>query len=221
MRKKTNRASTSLRVCFLDQNPISLNYLTHLLRRHEFEVVGEQEAYDQQSSSPAGRLVIAIDEKVLAPGSRLSMRSLRTCFPQAKLLILATVPTHGEQWQLLHGIHGFLLYSEVKEKLVPALRALRDGHMWLPPEVLEYLARLSLEADEKNLPLTLRETEVIRLIGEGLSNKEIGTRLSIAEKTVKFHASNVFAKLGVHDRNSAVEIAHSPHPTGREISARI
>ena len=61
---------------------------------------------------------------------------------------------------------------------------------------------------KRRLPLTLRETEVIRLIGEGLSNKEVGTRLGIAGKTVKFHASNAFAKLGVHDRNTAIEIAH-------------
>lgn len=209
MRNKGHHESTPIAVCFLEQNPISLNYLTHLLRGREFKVVGEQEAYEQRSSSPAGRLVLAIDEKALATGSRLSMRSLRTRFPEAKLLVLATVPPRGEQCQLLRGIDGFVVYSEAKGKLVPALRALGDGHVWLPPEVLEYLARLALQADEKKRPLTLRETDVIRLIGEGLSNKEIGTRLGIAEKTVKFHASNVFAKLGVHDRNSALEITHS------------
>jgi len=206
---KSNRKSSPTAVCFLEQNPISLNYLTHLIRGHEFKVVGEQEAYGQQGSLPAEVEVLVIDEKVLTPGSRLSVRSLRTRFPEAKLLILATVPPRGEQCKLLCGFDGFVLYSEAKAKLVPALRALYDDHVWFPPEVLEYLARLALKADEKKLPLTLRETEVIRLIEEGLCNKEIGTRLSIAEKTVKFHASNVFAKLGVHDRNSAIEIAHS------------
>ncbi len=209
MTNKSNPKSSSIAVCFLDQNPISLNYLTNLLRGHEFKVVAEQEAHERQVASSAGRLVLAIDEKLLSPGSRLSMRSLRIRFPEAKLLLLATVLPHGEQCQLLRGIEGFVVYSEAKGKLVPALRALRDGHVWLPQEALEYLARLALEADEKRLPLTSRETEVIGLIGEGLSNKEIGTRLGIAEKTVKFHASSVFAKLGVHDRNSALEIARS------------
>jgi DNA-binding NarL/FixJ family response regulator len=209
MRNKSNRESTPIAVCFLEQNPISLNYLSHLLRGHEFEVVGEGEAHERQSSSPAGRLVLAIDERVLTPGNRLSMRSLRTRFPEAKLLILATVPPRGEQCELLLGIDGFVLYSEAKGKLCLALRALCDGHVWLPHEVLEYLARLALQANRKKLRLTLRETEVIRVIGEGLSNKEIGTRLGISERTAKFHASNVFAKHGVHDRNTAVEIAHS------------
>jgi DNA-binding NarL/FixJ family response regulator len=209
MRNKSNLKSTPIAVCFLEQNPISLDYLAHLLRGREFDVVGEEEAFKRQSSSPAGRLVLAVDEKVLAPGNRLSMRTLRTRFPEAKLLMLATVPPRGELYQLLRGIHGFVLYSEVKGKLVPALRALCDGHFWLPQEVLEYLARLAQQVNGKKLRLTSREAEVIRLIGEGLSNKEIGTRLSVAEKTVKFHASNVFAKLGVHDRYSAAEIAHS------------
>ena len=171
--------------------------------------MAEQEAYEQQSSLSVGGLILAIDEKVLTPGSRLSMRSLRIRFSEAKLLILATVPPRGEQCQLLRGIDGFVLYSEAKGKLVPALRALCGGHAWFPREVLEHLARLAPQAGEKKLPLTSREAEVIRLIGEGLSNKEIGNKLGVTEKTVKFHASNVFAKLGVHDRNSAVEISHS------------
>ena len=209
MRHKSNRESTPIALCFLEQNPISLTYLTHVLRGHEFDVLGEEEALEQRSSSPAGRLVLVVDEMILSAGNRVSMRSLRIRFPGARLLILATALPHGEQLQLLRGIDGFVLYSEAKTKLVPAIRALCDGHVWLPPEVLEYLARLALHADEKKLPLTLRETEVIRLIGEGLSNKEIGNKLGVTEKTVKFHASNVFAKLGVHDRNSAVEISHS------------
>jgi DNA-binding NarL/FixJ family response regulator len=209
MRDKSHAGSPPIGVCFLEQNPISLDYLTRLLHGHGFEVVGEQEAYQRQNSSTAGRLVLAMDERLLAPGSRLSMRLLRIRFPQAKFLILAAVPPRGEQCQLLRGIDGFVLYADVKETLIPALRALTEGRLWLPPEVLEYLARLALQGDGKKLRLTLRETEVIRLIGEGLSNKEIGSNLGVGEKTVKFHASNVFAKLGVHDRNSAVEVARS------------
>jgi DNA-binding NarL/FixJ family response regulator len=209
MRNKSNRESPPIAVCFLEQNPISLTYLTHVLRGHEFDVISEEEARERQSLSRAGQLVLAADEKILAQANRLSLRFLKTRFPEAKLLIFATSPPRSEQCELLRGIDGFVLYSEAKGKLCLALRALCDGHVWLPQEVLEYLARLALQANRKKLRLTLRETEVIRVIGEGLSNKEIGTRLGISEKTVKFHALNVFAKLGVHDRNSAIEIAHS------------
>jgi DNA-binding NarL/FixJ family response regulator len=196
-------------VCFLGQNPISLDYLTHLLRGHELQVVDEQKVYQQQGLSPRAKLVLALDESFLLPASRLSVRSIRTRFPQAQLLILASAAPSAEQCQFLRGIDGLVLYSEAKDKLIPALRALRDGHMWFPRQILEGFARLASQADKQGRPLTERETEIIPLMGEGLSNKEIANKLGVTEKTVKFHASNLFAKLGVHDRSSAVELVHS------------
>jgi DNA-binding NarL/FixJ family response regulator len=183
-----------------------LNYLARLLPRGEFTVVDEHEAYERRSSSLGEGLVLAIDEKGFAPWAH---RCLRVRYPGAKLLMLAVRKPRGEECQLLLGVDGLVLYSEARTELVPALRALRDGHLWFPPEVLEYLVRLALRGNERQTQFTLRETEIIRLIGEGLCNKEIGARLGITEKTVKFHASNVFAKLGVHDRNSAIEAVHT------------
>lgn len=207
MPNRTRQKPTPLAVCFLGQNPISLNFLTQLLPRREFRVLDEHEATEPHSR---GRLVFVVDEKILAQPGRLTLRSLRVCLPGAKLLVLANHLPAGEQYRQLQGIDGLVLYAEAKTKLLPALRALRDGHLWLPPEVLEHFARQAVEAGEgRNGQFTPREGETVRLIAEGLSNKEIGTRLGIAEKTVKFHASNAFAKLGVHDRNSAVEAIHA------------
>lgn len=209
MLSRRSHAPTRVAICFLDQNPISQNYLAHLLRKNGFEVLSEPEVSEKQAALPSGQLVLVIDERILAPESRLSLRSLRVRFPKAKLLILAANTPHGEQCGLLRGIDGFVLYSEAQHRLVPALRALSQGHAWLPREALEYLVQTIPGAGEKTLPFTSREAEVIGLIEEGLSNKEIATRLGIAEKTVKFHASNAFAKLGVHDRSTAVEVAHT------------
>ncbi len=111
MRNKGNLQSRPTAVCFCDQNPVSLEYLTHLLRGQEFEVVGGVEAFERERSSPARRLILAFDEKDLAPGRRLSMRSLRIRFPWAKLLILGATPPSGERCDLLRGCDGFVLYS--------------------------------------------------------------------------------------------------------------
>jgi len=211
VRNQRNSASTPAPVCFFGQNPISLNYLTHVLRGQEFLVLDEDRAYEHQGSSPLARLVLVLDEALLAPGSRLTMRSLRTRFPEAKLLMLGTALPSAEQWHLLRGIDGLVLYSEAKENLIPALRALRDGRMWLPRQMLECFARSGIQADRQNRHFTKREQEIIPLMEQGLVNKEIAAKLGIAEKTVKFHASNLYAKLGVHDRNSAVDLAHSLH----------
>jgi DNA-binding NarL/FixJ family response regulator len=158
-------------------------------------------------------LVLVLDEQALTPPRQPFLRSLRARFPEAKLLILGTDLPHGEGCQAFLGIDGFVPYAEAKAKLIPALRVLCDGCLWLPREVLDHFARLAAQAwppgNKDTGPLTSRESEIIRLLTEGLSNKEIGNNLGITERTVKFHVANVFAKLGVHDRNSAAEIGHT------------
>ena len=68
--------------------------------------------------------------------------------------------------------------------------------------------------DGKSLPFTPREADVVAMVSAGLSNKELGNKLGISERTVKFHVANIFAKLGAHDRQSAAELARSlPSPT--------
>lgn len=196
-------------VCFLDQNPISLEYLTRLLHMRGIETVTVQEASALQDSGIVRRLIFVADEQFLSLGRDLSRRSLKRRFPMAEFLVLGTKSPCGEDCVRLLGSSGFILYSDVKSSLVPALRAVCDGHLCHPQHVLEYFARYAAETREKKQRFTAREEEVIRLIGEGLSNKEIGAKLHITEKTVKFHASNLYFKLGIHDRASAVEMANS------------
>jgi DNA-binding NarL/FixJ family response regulator len=209
--RKSNCERNPISVCFVEQNPISLNYLVHLLPPCAFQVASEEVVSERPCSSIRGRLVLVFDEKVLTVERRL-IRCLSARFPEAKLLILGTHSPCGEGCQLLYGVDGFVLYADVKDSLIPALCALCDGHLWLPTEVLEYFVRLAKSSrpqNGKSLPFTSREAEVIRMLSEGLSNKEIGNNLGISERTVKFHVANVFAKLGAHDRSSAIEIAHS------------
>jgi two-component system nitrate/nitrite response regulator NarL len=121
------------------------------------------------------------------------------------------------------GIDGFVRYAEAKEQLIPALRALANGRMWLPRSILECFAQLAAKGSRpessKPRPLTLREAEVVRLLTEGLSNKEIGNQLGITERTVKFHVENLFGKLRVRDRYSAAEVAHSRNAFDTELEA--
>lgn len=199
-------------LCFLDQNPLSLNQLRRLVCPPEFQTVSEMELGDGRFLSTGERLILVLDEKALAPGRRHIVRSLRVRFPEAKFLILGTELPHGEQCHTLLGADGFIMYSEAEGNLLTACRTLRGGHLWLPREALEYFARMArdLRSEEgKSLPFTCRETEVVAMLSEGLSNKEIASNIGISESTVKFHIANIFGKLGAHDRRSAVEIAQS------------
>jgi two-component system NarL family response regulator len=96
------------------------------------------------------------------------------------------------------GARAYLPKATPREELLMALRAVFRGERYLPPSIAERLAaRVGREA------LTARESEVLGLIVKGLSNKEIGDVLSIAEPTVKLHVRSMLAKLGVNDRTQA------------------
>lgn len=207
----TNSAPARMRVCFFDQNPLAIESLITILPRGEFEVLGESEILCRNPLSRGEGLVLAFDAQILSSARWKYIHSLRNRFPGAKLLVLGKeLP---QAFQLLRGIDGFLLYGEVKEKLEPALRALCAGHMWLPREVLERLAQLAAEAphpkESTDETFTAREKDVIALLKEGFSNKEIANSLGICERTTKFHLENIYDKVGTHDRRSAAKIADS------------
>ncbi|MDX3226780.1 response regulator transcription factor [Streptomyces sp. ME19-01-6] len=115
---------------------------------------------------------------------------------------------------LAAGASGFLLKDMTAERLFEAVRVVAAGEALLAPTVTRRLigefVRLRPHTTEPT-PLALltpRETEVLRLIAEGLSNAEIATRLTVSAETVKTHVSRVLAKLGARDRAQAVMLAY-------------
>jgi DNA-binding NarL/FixJ family response regulator len=121
------------------------------------------------------------------------------------------------------GASGFLLKNSDAEHLVEAVRAVAGGHALLAPEVTRRVIAQMTEAPGRPAPvgtaapptrdprldeLTPRELEVLGLVGRGLSNAEVATRLFVGEATVKTHLSNVFAKLHLRDRVQAVVLAY-------------
>jgi len=100
---------------------------------------------------------------------------------------------------LEHGVRGYLLVGSALDDLAAGVRAVHRGARHLSPQVAARLAEsIALE------PLTAREEEVLRLVVEGLCNKAIGRRLSIAVGTVKSHLKSIFGKLDVESRTQAV-----------------
>ncbi len=119
------------------------------------------------------------------------------------------------------GASGFLLKDVTAERLFDAVRVVADGEALLAPGVTRRLIaefaalrrRPSIDAGDELAPasldaLTTRETQVLRLVAEGLSNAEIAVRLVVNEETVKTHVSRVLRKLGLRDRTQAVVMAY-------------
>ena len=100
------------------------------------------------------------------------------------------------------GAIGYLIKDTRGDELVRAIHDAAEGRVHLSPEAATRLAK-DLRQPEDMKSLTERETSVLRLVAEGLANKEIARRLGISEKTVKAHLNNVFAKLDVHSRTQA------------------
>ncbi|MEU4702015.1 response regulator transcription factor [Nonomuraea dietziae] len=117
-----------------------------------------------------------------------------------RVLVLTSVSDRSDVGPAMRaGAAGFLYKDVDPNALVQAVRAVHGGQVLLAQEA----ASAMLSAEAPPVPLTDREREVLRLIAAGRSNKEIARDLSVAEKTVKTHVSNVLMKLGVQDRTQA------------------
>jgi DNA-binding NarL/FixJ family response regulator len=144
----------------------------------------------------------------------------------ARVLILTTFDLDEYVYDALAaGASGFLLKDVTAERLFDAVRVIAAGDALLAPTVTRRLIsefaaqhrRPEAPARAALAALTPRETQVLRLVAEGLSNLEIAARLVVTEETVKTHVSRVLSKLGLRDRTQAVVAAYEtglvvPHP---------
>ena len=139
-------------------------------------------------------------------------REIKVRYPDVKVLVLTSFVNDAQLTPALQaGASGYLLKDIAADDLMKAIRAAQRGETPLAPAVAKKLvegARTPQDDESGKLAaLTERERQVLALLGRGLSNKEIAAKLSISEKTVKFHVSGVLSKLGVSDRTQAALFA--------------
>jgi DNA-binding NarL/FixJ family response regulator len=128
---------------------------------------------------------------------------LRRELPDTEIIALTSVlEDNAVIGAMRAGAIGYLLKDTQSEELIKAIKAAAEGQVQLSPRVASRLIR-EIRAPESPEVLTERETDVLRLLAKGLSNKEIANTLVIGEKTVKTHVSNILSKLGVSSRTQA------------------
>jgi two-component system, NarL family, response regulator len=124
-------------------------------------------------------------------------------FPDARILMLSTHSGEEEIYRALQaGARGYIVKSIVRLELLRAVREVHQGRQYVDPIVSAHLAERRFHRS-----LSSRELEVLRMVAQGLGNKEIGSALNIAEVTVKLHVSHVLEKLNVKDRTQAATVA--------------
>jgi len=134
---------------------------------------------------------------------------------EVKVVVLTSFSDRGRVSDALAaGAIGYLLKDCEPADLLAAVRSAAAGHVPLDPRVAGVL--LPDPASRPEDAMSPRELEVLRLVAQGLANKQIGRRLGISERTVKAHLGRVFRQLGVADRTSAALWAHDhlPDPAG-------
>ncbi|MEL5956211.1 response regulator transcription factor [Streptomyces sp. CLV115] len=185
------------------------------------EVVGEAADGRQAVTEAASHRpdVVLLDIYMPVHGGLAAVAPLLALDPAPRVLMLTTFGTDDNVLTALRdGAAGFLLKDEGPEELIRAVRAAAAGDSVLSPQVTgavvaRMLSGVHQEAapgltDERIARLTGREREVLKLIGEGLSNQEIAGRLRITVGTVKTHVVAVFAKTDTTSRVQAAVLAH-------------
>ncbi|MEU8925390.1 response regulator transcription factor [Kitasatospora sp. NPDC048545] len=219
----------SVKVFLLDDHEVVRRGVHDLLDAEpDLQVIGEAATVEQALTRvPALRPDVAVLDMRLPDGDGVTVcRELRSRMPELACLILTSFDDEEALLDaIMAGAAGYVLKQISGTDLVSAVRTVASGQSMLDPgAATRLMARLRGDAvteQRSDLPqLTEREREVLALVGEGLTNRQIGQRLYLAEKTVKNHISRLLAKLGVERRVQAALIATqtlAPHgqPTGR------
>lgn len=133
----------------------------------------------------------------------VAIQSLRKEFPDVEIIALTSVLDDEKVIGAVRaGAIGYLLKDTQADELCKAIKAAAQGQVQLSPQVAARLVR-EIKAPDSPEKLTQRETDVLRLLALGCSNKDIANELVIGEKTVKTHVSNILMKLGLTSRTQA------------------
>jgi two-component system, NarL family, response regulator DevR len=211
----TTVAKDVIRIFLLDDHEIVRRGLRDLFEAEDdLMVVGESgSAVDAEHIIPALRPHVAVLDARLPDGSGIDVcRAVRSRNPDIRAVILTSYDDDEALFAaIMAGAAGYVLKQIRSDALLDAVRRVAAGQSLLDPavtaRVLERLRHGGEDEPHELASLTEREREILSLIAEGLTNRQIGQRLYLAEKTVKNYVSSLLAKLGLERRTQAAVLA--------------
>ena len=208
------RESKQIRVFLLDDHEIVRRGVRELLEAEpDLLVVGEAgTASSALARIPALRPDVAVLDVRLPDGDGVSVcRDIRSKMPEVACLMLTSFGDDEALFDaIMAGAAGYVLKQIRGTDLVGAVRTVASGRSLLDPEAASRVMARMRDQSRRSDPLaglTGQERKILELIGEGLTNRQIGERLFLAEKTVKNYVSALFAKLGMERRTQAAAYA--------------
>jgi DNA-binding NarL/FixJ family response regulator len=216
-----------VKVLLVDDNRLMLEGLQNLLEAHDIEVAGVA-VNGLESIDLALRLkpdVILMDIRMPGCDGLTAIRSIKAQMPEARIIILTTSTEDGDLFEAVKsGAYGYLLKSMDTEELIGALDQVRQGTPPFSPglaaKLLAEFARAGnpTEPIPSSIPpetagpasggmLNSRQIEVLRMVAEGLSYKEVGARLHLSPRTIKYHMAEIVSRLHLENRAQALTYA--------------
>jgi two-component system response regulator DegU len=200
--------STQIRVFIIDAQPLMAAALRHLVEANSpFEVVGTDQLVRDSDLSAARPDVVVLCQDHGSMSICDTIEACRRAAPAAKICVVAC-HLHPELLPrvMAAGADGFTVKDTVPAEFLAALAHIHTGGTYVDPRVDGYVrpSNGSTRRVRTINALSARETEVLKLIADGYSNREISIALSLSEKTIKNHISRIFAKLHITARTQAV-----------------
>lgn len=192
---------SKIKILLVDDHQIIIDGLKSLLKNSDEIVVSAKANNGKEALKILGLIdidVVLMDIDMPVMNGIDSLKEIRKQGFSAKVIILSMHNEAGMIKSLINlGANGYLLKSSPQDELINAIKKVADGNSYFSSDVTLSLLNKSPQGNQPIELLTDRETEIIRLIAEGFSNKEIGDKLFISHRTVDTHRTNIMKKLNV------------------------
>ena len=199
------------RILLVDDHTLVRQGLRSLLEREGFTIVGEAsdglEAVERtRDLSPD---IVVMDISMPSENGLNAAREIHKSFPDTKVVLLTQ---HSEDMYIADaleaGVAGYVLKSQVSSDLLHAIRQVSNGHVYISPGISgAVLTAYKSRLDKKSDVLTLRERQVLQLIAEGKTTRDVASLLFISVKTAETHRSRLMQKLDIHETAGLVRYA--------------
>ncbi len=206
-----------IRLLLIEDNRLLRDGIFSILKQHKDIVIIAASGDEKNTLLKIQKLkpnVILLDLGLRSQNSLHVVEIVKKEFTEAKIIVMDLVPVQADILQYVKaGANGFILKDASLHDFLITIRSVAEGSTVLPPllvdslfsQIVEHAVREGKTKLKESVRMTKREKEIIGLLGEGMSNKEIGQRIHVSTYTVKCHIHNIMEKLALHTR---LEIAN-------------
>jgi DNA-binding NarL/FixJ family response regulator len=195
-----------IRILIVDDHPVVQAGLSSMLATQgEVEVIGSASSGEEALAMVRQDMpdILLLDLRMPGMNGIDTLNALKEMKASARVIILTSFETDENIYRAVQaGAQGYLLKDTSQRQMLEAIETVHMGRRYIPNPIAARLAERMLRSN-----LTARESEILEMLAKGLTNKQIGSALSISENTVRNHVNSIMEKLEVSDRTEAVAVA--------------